>query len=58
MKIYEIICQNCKKTNFKTIRMEITCQDCGYVLNDSDVDNCLHYAYQEHIREKEIAKSI
>lgn len=51
MKVSKIICPKCKDTEFKAGDGKYTCESCGYVLSDEDIDRILNEAYEQHIAE-------
>lgn len=47
MEIYAIICPKCGKQEFKYVDNKPTCQSCGYVLTDKNIEDILHQVYKE-----------
>lgn len=48
MAIYDIVCGKCGKTRFKMIDNKETCENCGYIMTDKDIDNLLEQCYRDY----------
>lgn len=47
MEIHDIVCGICGSHDFKSIEGEATCQVCGYILSDTDIENILEQTYKD-----------
>lgn len=50
MEIYDIVCGVCGSHDFKNVEGKKTCQGCGYILSDDDIQNILHKTYEASMR--------
>ncbi len=51
MAIEKIICPVCKGTEFRPVKADIVCQNCGYKLTDKDIHKTLQESYKQYKRE-------
>jgi len=50
VEIFDIVCGECGSHDFKYAEGETTCQGCGYILTDKDVESILEQAYKDSIK--------
>lgn len=52
MELFDIVCGKCGSHDFKGIDGKSTCQGCGYILTDNDIESLLEQTWQAAAKQR------